>query len=60
MEQTQIKTVELVRQIRDRHYEFLKDKSREEILHFFHSEAAKANVEARRLLQQEQSEDNTA
>jgi hypothetical protein len=53
MTQTTIKAVELVRQIRDQHYEVLKDKSREEIKAFFHREAAAANAEAEHLLQQE-------
>jgi hypothetical protein len=52
MTQTTIKAVELVRQIRDQHYEILKDKSREEIKAFFHREAAAANAEAEQLLQQ--------
>jgi hypothetical protein len=46
MTQTTIQAVELVRQIRDQHYEILKDKSREEIKAFFHREAAVANAEA--------------
>ncbi len=53
MTQTTIKAVELVRQIRDQHYELLKDKSCEEIKAFFHREAAAANAEAERLLQKE-------
>jgi hypothetical protein len=53
MPQTTIKAVELVRQIRDQHYEILKDKSRAEIKAFFHREAAAANAEAEQLLQQE-------
>jgi hypothetical protein len=53
MTQTTIKAVELVRQIRDQHYEILKDKSREEIKAFFQREAAAANAEAEQLLQQE-------
>ena len=55
MTQTKIKAIELVRQIRDRHYGLLKDKSREDIKRFFHREAAAANAEAERLLQQERS-----
>ena len=35
MTQTEIKAVEVVRQIRDQHYALLKDKSREDIKHFF-------------------------
>jgi len=53
MTQTQIKAVELVRQIRDQHYALLKDKSREDIKNFFRREAAAANAEAEQLLQQE-------
>jgi hypothetical protein len=55
MTQTEIKAVELVRQIRDQHSTLLKDKSREDIKRFFHREAAAANAEAKQLLQQERS-----
>jgi hypothetical protein len=55
MTQTEIKAVEVVRQIRDQHYALLKDKSREDIKHFFHREAAAANAEAKQLLQKAQS-----
>jgi hypothetical protein len=53
MTQTNIKAVELIRQIRNQHYELLKDQSREEIKAFFHREAAAANTEAEQLLEQE-------
>jgi hypothetical protein len=53
MAQTEIKAVELVRQIRDQHHALLKDKSREDIKRFFHCEAAAANAEAEQLLQPE-------
>jgi hypothetical protein len=53
MAQTEIKAVELVRQIRDQHYALLKDKSREDIKRFFHREAAAANTEAEQLFQPE-------
>jgi hypothetical protein len=53
MTQTSLKAVELVREIRDQHYEILKGKSREEIKAFFHREAAAANAEAEQLLPQE-------
>jgi hypothetical protein len=53
MAQTEIKAVEIVRQIRDQHYALLKDKSREDIKRFFRREAATANAEAEQLLQQE-------
>jgi predicted metal-dependent hydrolase len=55
MTQMEIKTVELVRQIRDQHYALLKDKSREDIKRFFHQEAAASNAEAEQLLQHERS-----
>jgi hypothetical protein len=55
MTQTEIKAVEVVCQIRDQHYTLLKDKSREDIKHFFHREAAAANAEAKQLLQKAQS-----
>lgn len=51
MEQKQIKAVELVRRIRDQHYESLKGKSPDEVKAFFEREAAIANAEAERLLQ---------
>jgi hypothetical protein len=53
MKQTNIKAIELVRQIRNQHYELLKDRSREESKAFFHREAAAANAEAERLSEQE-------
>ena len=55
MTQTEIKAVEVVRQIRDQHSALLKDKSREDIKRFFHREAAAANVEAEQLLQKERA-----
>ena len=55
MTQMEIKVIEVVRQIRDRHYALLKDKSREELKRFFHREAAAANAEAEQLLQKERS-----
>lgn len=42
----------MVREIRDRQYELLKDKSQEEILQFYRQEAQAANAEAERLLEQ--------
>jgi hypothetical protein len=51
----EIKAIEVVRQIRDRHYALLKDKSREDLKRFFHREAAAANAEAEQLLQKERS-----
>jgi len=42
MTQAEIKTVEVVRLIRDQHYALLKDKSRKDIKHFFRREAAAA------------------
>jgi hypothetical protein len=53
MTPTNVQAVELVRQIRNQHYELLKAKSREEIKAFFHREAAAANAEAEKLLEQE-------
>ncbi len=53
MKRAEIKAVKMVRQIRDRHYEQLKDQSREEIMLFFRREAEAANAEAEQLLRQE-------
>jgi hypothetical protein len=53
MTPTNVQAIELIRQIRDQHYEILKDKSREEIKAFFHREAVAANAEAEQLLEQE-------
>ena len=50
MGQSEMKAVELVRQIRDRHWEQLHDESREELKAFFHREATAAQEEAKRLL----------
>ena len=55
MAQTEIKAIEIVRQIRDQHYALLKDTSREDIKRFFHQEAAAANAEAKQLLQKERA-----
>jgi len=49
MAEIEIKTLEMVRRIRDEHYERLKDKSPEEILRFYREEASAANVELQRL-----------
>ena len=38
MEKTPIDTINMVRQIRDRHAEILKGKSHKEIMEFFHKE----------------------
>ena len=46
MEKTEIKAVDMVRQIRDRQYEQLKGKSPEEVLQFYRREAAAAKEEA--------------
>lgn len=60
MSQTSIKAVELIRQIRNQHYELLKNRSREEIKEFFHREAIAANAEAERLPAQECSTSGVA
>lgn len=46
MEKTEIKAVDMVRQIRDRQYEQLKGKSPEEVLQFYRREATAAKEEA--------------
>lgn len=53
MARTEIKAVELVRQIRDELHEKLRDKPREEIKQFFRDEAMAANTEAQQLLEQQ-------
>ncbi len=50
MAEIEINTLEMVRRIRDEHYERLKDKSPEEIIRFFQEEASVANAEMQRLL----------
>jgi hypothetical protein len=50
MKQNEIKTLELVRRIRDEQAELLQDKSVAEIQAFFRQEAEAANEEAMRLL----------
>ena len=55
MEQTEIKAVDLVRQIRDQHYTQLQNKSPEEIKEFFRREAAAAQEEVKRLLRHRHS-----
>jgi hypothetical protein len=44
MEQTNIKAVEMVRQIRDRHYELLKGKSHAERIQFYHEQAQRLHA----------------
>jgi hypothetical protein len=50
MTQNEIKTLELVRRIRDEQADLWREKSREEIQAFFHQEAEAANEEAMRML----------
>ena len=50
MAENEIKTLEMVRRIRDGHYERLKDKPPEEILSFYRAEASAANAEVQRYL----------
>jgi hypothetical protein len=56
MAQSEIKAVEMVRRIRDRHHELLKDKTPEERTAFYEAKA-KAAMERARLLLQGQAED---
>lgn len=51
MRGTRIDAIELVRRIRDHHAELLRGKSPTEVRAFFQREAAAANAEAERLLQ---------
>ena len=53
MAQSEIKTVEMVRRIRDRHHELLEDKTPEERTAFYEAKAKKAMDRARRLLQEQ-------
>jgi hypothetical protein len=55
MEQTEIKAVDLVRQIRDQHYAQLHNKSREELKEFFRQAAAVAQEEVERLIRHKDS-----
>jgi hypothetical protein len=48
MAEIEINALEMVRRIRDEHYERLKDKSPEEIIRFFQEEASAANAEMQR------------
>jgi hypothetical protein len=52
MEQINIKTVEMVRNIRDIHYEQLKEKSRKERILFYREKSVRLH---NRLLQQKQT-----
>ena len=49
MAETEINVLELVRRIRDEHYERTKNMSTEELLQFYRREADAANAEARGL-----------
>ncbi len=60
METSEIKAVELVRRIRDRHYAQLKDKSPQEVLAFFHEAAEEANREAIGLFEGSRATDELA
>ena len=51
MEKIEIKTLDMVRQIRDQQYEELKGKSPEEVLQFYRQKAAAANAEAAKRLE---------
>ena len=53
MAQSEIKAVEMVRQIRDRHHELLKDKTPEERTAFYEAKAKVAMERARQLLQEQ-------
>ncbi len=57
METTNIKAVELVRRIRDNHYEQLKDKTREERMAFYRAKAQALHEKAHLLLQEQQDEE---
>jgi hypothetical protein len=46
MAETEINALEMVRRIRDEHYEKTKNMSREELLQFYRREAEAANAEA--------------
>ncbi len=60
MEESEIKAVELVRRIRDRHYALLKDKSPQEVLAFYHRAAEEANSEALALFEASRATDESA
>ena len=53
MEKNEIKAVEMVRRIRDAHYEQLKDKAPEERIAFYRKKARAVNKEVERLLKQQ-------
>jgi hypothetical protein len=57
METTKIKAIELVRRIRDNHYEQLKDKTREERLAFYRAKAEALHEKAHLLLQEQHDEE---
>ena len=50
MAETEIKTLEMVRRIRDEHYQRTKNMSTDELLEFYRREADAANEEAKSLL----------
>ena len=55
MEKIEIKTLDMVRQIRDQQYEQLKGKSPEEVLEFYRQKAAAANAEAAERLEKKRA-----
>ena len=51
METTEIKAIEMTRRIRDRHYEQLQGKTREDRVAFYRAKAQALHVKAQALLQ---------
>jgi hypothetical protein len=55
MAENEIKILDLVRRIRDEQYERTKNMSMDELLQFYHREAAAADQEALRLIEKQPS-----
>ncbi len=56
MAKNEIKAVEMVRRIRDRHYKLLKGKTAQERIAFYREQARRMNVEAQQISQSKLAE----
>lgn len=59
METTNIKAVELIRSIRNRHYEELKDKTPDERIAFYRAKARALHRKAQAFVQEQRTEQQT-
>jgi hypothetical protein len=60
MEKTEIKTIEMIRRIREAQYEQLKDKTTQERIAFYREKAQRMNMRAKAILQARQRMEQSA